>query len=112
MRLGQFQAPEGGKNPTCLVDRHARPVNQLGQGDQNLKALFAFSVANAVYGRKFGRIGLIEDPIVDVLGLAVNEPPHKLLATQYAFFPFGPMPIEIDCVSGGCAFGIFRLPAG
>ena len=112
LRLGQFQAREEGKNPTCLVDRHTRPVNQIGQGDQNLKAVFAFPIANTIDGRKVGRIRLIEDPIMNVLCLAVNEPPHELLATQYTFFPFGAMPIEIDCVRGEIAFSIFGLPAG
>ena len=47
---------------------------------ENFKAVFALPIANAVNGRKVGRIRLIEYPIVDVLCLTINQPPHELLA--------------------------------
>ena len=112
LRLRQFQPREKGENPARLVDRHARPVDEICQRDENLKTVFAFSIANAVDRRKIGRIGLIEDAIVDVLGLAVDQPPHKLLPAQHTSLPNGTVPIEIKMLR--CLLGLrfFRPSAG
>ena len=49
---------------------------------------------------------------MDVLGLAVNQTPHELLATQHAFLAIGTGPVEIDRFCGQITFCILRPPAG
>ena len=106
MRFGQFQACEEGENPRRLVDRHTRPVDQIGQGEQYFESVFALSIANAVHGRKVGRIRLIENPVVDIPCIAVNQPPHELLATQHAFLAIRAVPVEINRLRGEITFCI------
>ena len=49
---------------------------------------------------------------MDVLGLAVNQTPHELLATQHAFLAIGTGPVEIDRFCGQITFCILQPSVG
>lgn len=112
LRFRQFQAREKPRDFAGVVERHADPIVQKRQSENDFDSKFASTVAKTRRQRQFFRVGQVMDIVGNVNSMPVDQSPGKLFAVKNASLSVGVIPKDIILVIDHGTFCIVASASG